>query len=99
MAKKGEKEKLCGCRALSLSCGPFSTTDPTTRRATTSRPEPARERGEKGKEIKMEQKNFYSCRMCNFVTSDQWYCDLHRKLVHDKLRGDKVQVSVETCSL
>ena len=25
---------------------------------------------------------------------EQWYCDLHRKLDHDKLRSDKVQVSL-----
>ena len=34
----------------------------------------------------------YNCKFCNFMASDQWHCDIHRKLTHEKLITDKTKV-------
>ena len=36
----------------------------------------------------------YNCKFCNFMASDQWHCDIHRKLTHEKLITDKTKVNL-----
>ena len=41
----------------------------------------------------------YNCKFCNFMASDQWHCDIHRKLTHEKLITDKTKVHLSLPSM